>query len=326
MKIITPKTSDWNNFVANSVSPEFLQDRRWSNIFSPDIDNYLAVVDADGNLLAGVQWLNKATLGVKYLFSPRGPVFAETLSASVLQTTWQLLSEAVTKQAKQRGCWFWRLEPSLAVEKWSPDKRLIFSLNLEPSLTWLTNLVDDDTLIKGMHPKTRYNIRLAQKKSLVFRQGGIDDLEVWWKLLSGTSDRDGFAIHSKEHYKKILELGKGWIDLFLVEFSGQAIAAGLFNKTGVKASYIHGASNHLYRHLMAPYLLHWEVMRHYREQGAKVYDWFGVDEKKWPGVTRFKQGFGGQLFSYPGTLDLPISSFYYRMYRVLRQLRRLLPI
>ena len=76
--------------------------------------------------------------------------------------------------------------------------------------------------------------------------------------------------------------------------------------------------------------------------GCERYDFFGVAPKKlttnneqltteynydphhqYAGVTRFKLGFGGVPFQVPGTFDVVIAKNQYRLYNLLRKLRRL---
>ena len=58
-------------------------------------------------------------------------------------------------------------------------------------------------------------------------------------------------------------------------------------------------------------------------QGYKYYDFYGIDEKKWLGVTKFKKGFGGNEINYLGTYDLIYNKFLYNIYIVLRKIKRM---
>jgi len=55
-----------------------------------------------------------------------------------------------------------------------------------------------------MKQKTRYNIRLAQKKDVVVRSS--DDLEGFHRLMQTTGERDGFGVHSLAYYRRAYEL------------------------------------------------------------------------------------------------------------------------
>jgi len=73
---------------------------------------------------------------------------------------------------------------------------------------------------------------------------------------------------------------------------------------------------------MAPHLLQWFQIKLAKNQGFKYYDFHGVDEVKWPGVTRFKFGFGAKQADYPGTFDLVYDQGWYNIYKMVRKVRR----
>jgi lipid II:glycine glycyltransferase (peptidoglycan interpeptide bridge formation enzyme) len=86
--------------------------------------------------------------------------------------------------------------------------------------------------------------------------------------------------------------------------------------------YLHGGSDEAHRNVMAPYALHWEIMRDARALGYAQYDFGGVDEERWPGITRFKKGFAGWVEEFPGMYELPLKKARYGLYRVARHIRK----
>ena len=66
--------------------------------------------------------------------------------------------------------------------------------------------------------------------------------------------------------------------------------------------------------------MHWEIIKKLKVEGCKLYDFWGIDANKWPGVTRFKLGFEGQVVEYPGSFDLPISKIWYLIYKIARKI------
>jgi len=52
----------------------------------------------------------------------------------------------------------------------------------------------------------------------------------------------------------------------------------------------------------------------------KFYDFWGIDEEKWPGVTRFKKGFNGRETIYPGAYDLVFQPLWYKVYKLTRKI------
>ncbi len=57
-----------------------------------------------------------------------------------------------------------------------------------------------------MKQKTRYNIRLAEKKGVTLRIGTPDDFDMLYKMYAETSVRDGFVIRDEEYYKTVWQL------------------------------------------------------------------------------------------------------------------------
>ena len=55
-----------------------------------------------------------------------------------------------------------------------------------------------------MKQKTRYNIRLAQKKEVVVRPS--QDLEGFHRMLLVTGGRDGFGVHGADYYRRAYDL------------------------------------------------------------------------------------------------------------------------
>jgi len=195
---------------------------------------------------------------------------------------------------------------------------------IQPQQTIILDIVkSEEELLAGMHQKTRYNIGLAGKKESRIRNHGspIEEsvLDAFWDLLHKTAAKDDFFPHPKEYYKKLLELPIA--SLFVVEHQGKIIAANIVILHGGRATYLHGASCYEYRNLMAPYLLHWETIRYAKEHGISEYDLWGIDEVKWPGLTRFKRGFGGKEVEYAGSYDYVFQPMWYKLYMLRGALR-----
>jgi len=111
--------------------------------------------------------------------------------------------------------------------------------------------------------------------------------------------------------------------LYLAEYKDRVIAASLVSFFGNMATYVHGASSSEFRNLMAPHFIQWQAICDAKDKGLAYYDFCGIDSERWPGVTRFKKGFGGEEISYPGTYDLVFDQKFYTAYRFFRKLRRL---
>jgi peptidoglycan pentaglycine glycine transferase (the first glycine) len=299
---------------------EFLVSCQWADILKNEEEiETLGVYDGD-KLVAIFNSIKKDfKFGLVFYYLPRGPVFASDLSAEQILAALQYL----ISEFKKRQAVFLRVEPRKELPH---DIKTIPSINLQPKETLMLDLsLSDKDLLKDFHPKTRYNIRLAEKKGVVIRESNSEaDFNKFWSLMTETGERDDFKIHNKKHYHTLATTNPEFIKLFLAESDDKVVAAGLFSFYGDKVTYLHGASSYKSRALMAPYLLQWTVVKIAKNLAYKYYDFYGIDEVKWPGVTRFKTGFGGFKVSYFGTCDIVINSFYYNLYNILRRLRRLI--
>jgi lipid II:glycine glycyltransferase (peptidoglycan interpeptide bridge formation enzyme) len=305
---------------AADCGAEFLVSKEWADILQTE-ENVETLGVYDGEKLSALFNLIKKDFkfGLSYYYLPRGPVFAKDLSAEKQSEIWQLL---ISEFKSRRGI-FLRVEP----KDFLPSNiKALPSINLQPKETLMLDLsLSEEELLKSFHQKTRYNIRLAEKKGVVVREGqGEKDFVSFWSLMTETGKRDNFHIHNQNHYHLLATANPDFIKLFIAEIDGQTIAAGLFSFFGDKATYLHGASAHEFRQLMAPYLLQWTLIKTAKESGYKYYDFYGIDAKKWPGVTRFKTGFGGFTVSYAGTCDIILNPFTYALYNILRRIRRLI--
>ena len=205
------------------------------------------------------------------------------------------------------------------------------SKQIQPYKSVVLNLeLSEEHLLGKMHPKTRYNINLSEKKGLKLEES--DNIEIFWKLLKQTAKKDQFATHPKEYYEKMLkffkyESGKELeTKLFLVKYDNKYIGGVIVMVYHNTAYYLHGAMNREYRNLMAPYFMHWEIIKalkglndKFPMTNVKYYDFWGIDAAKWPGVTRFKLGWGGDLKEYPGSFDIPVSKLWYFVYNLVRR-------
>jgi lipid II:glycine glycyltransferase (peptidoglycan interpeptide bridge formation enzyme) len=206
---------------------------------------------------------------------------------------------------------------------------------IQPRTSILVDLSGAETeILAAMKQKTRYNIRLAEKKGVTVRQGNITDVPTFYHLAQLTAARDGFGIHSLSYYQLAYQLfAPAQCTLLLAEFEGQLLAALMAFKQGQQAYYFYGASSNEQRHLMATYLLQWEAMRWAKSQGCTRYDLWGIPnadlaaleaefeqrhEGLW-GVYRFKRGFGGQWVQSLGAFDYVYNSLFYTIYRWQRQ-------
>lgn len=228
--------------------------------------------------------------------------------------------------ARQRAIFF-RVEPEEELKIHNAKFRIYEAPAVQPLETIVIDLShDDDALLAAMHPKTRYNIRVAERHGVVVSERrGEGVFQDFWRLLTATAARDGFRIHPRPHYEHLLQSNSASFsnELFFATYRGEAAAVALVNFYSGVATYLHGGSERTLGHLMAPHLLQWHIIREARRRGCRAYDLWGIDETHWPGVSRFKKRFGGSVRRYPGAFDVVFQPFAYQLYRTARTLARL---
>jgi len=183
--------------------------------------------------------------------------------------------------------------------------------------------LDEDSLLSSMKRKTRYNIRLANRKDVVIRRGSTDDFPSIAAIYSETAVRDSFTIRPVEYY---LDAWQTLYDAvmaqpFIAEYEGEILGAIIIVHYGERALYMYGASSSRERKRMPNHLLQWEAIRWAKSIGCKIYDFWGAPDEftetdpLW-GVWRFKAGFNGQVVQHIGAWDFPSKPFFYWVYTV----------
>ena len=186
---------------------------------------------------------------------------------------------------------------------------------------------DDEDLLTRMHPKTRYNIRLADRHDVAVREGTGEDISLWNSLYRETAGRNNITPHGPEYFtplfdkKTIPDTGEETdVKLLVAEAGGTPLAAMFMSVSSDRAAYLYGASSDRQRNLMAPYALQWYAIQKAKEAGCTSYDFFGVSPSPDPahpmyGLYRFKRGFGGDMFHRQGAWDFPYDEPAYTQYR-----------
>ncbi len=285
-------------------------------------------------------------LGQRYAYVPRGPVIKRGPGDATLGR-FETFVGALRETLDRQGCLFARVEfPFLqAGDLIAPDEIGAFGFRfvkaVQPADTLIVDLDKSEAdLLAAMHPKTRYNIRVAERHGVVIRDAQYDnahlfnhDVELFWRLLAETSSRDQFHTHPFRYYQKMLDelsprkKGGGLkIRLVFALHGGEAAAAAIVAEYGGTMTYLHGASAASKRSVMAPNLLHWSLIREAKSRGFDKYDFWGVaptddPDHPWAGITRFKTGFGGRHESYVGAWELPNSVFWYNLYRFAKRFK-----
>lgn len=328
----------WEAFVRSQPESQFLQSWRWGEFqvaVGRGVERFV-VVDG-GSIVAACQAIiQRHPLGVVSYNIYRGPVVSERLPPDAYQRAVNHLLALLETSAARARTTYIHVEPS--IEERHVAARLFrerpgwrAAPSSQPRATLILSLTpDEETLLSSMHEKTRYNIRLAERKGVtVERLREPDAVSAFLRLQHVTARRDGIRLHRDSYYEALLRIlaPVDRAELFLAWFDGDVIAANIVVRYGDTVTYVHGASGDRSRNVMAPHLLQWRQIQWAKSLGARWYDVWGIapstagDKHSWAGITRFKKGFGGEERQYLGAFEKPVRSWLYRLVKLRQSLR-----
>jgi len=308
---------DWDDFVnRQALDGGFLQSWNWGEFQKSTAENIFRLAIMEKEKIKAVTLLikRKLPLGQNYFYSPRGPI---TSDQKYLETLWL----EIKKLAQKEKAIFVRLDPAWTADNELKKAGMKFVGQVQPKKTLILDLSEsEEKLLSQMKPKTRYNIKVASKHGVRITTSKSGEFEVFWEMMVKTCQRDGIRSHAKGYYLKQLKMPE--VRLVLAQWQNKAIAGAIMATFGRTSIYLHGASDYEFRDKMAPYLLQWEMIKKAKVENCQVYDFWGVDEKAWPGVTRFKIGFAPncELTEYAGAYDLILDQPFYFAYQFLKKI------
>jgi peptidoglycan pentaglycine glycine transferase (the first glycine) len=350
--------SEWNAAVVDLPGAHILQSWEWGQFKA--ISNWQPLPqlwrDQSEQVRAAALVLRRSVLrrlipgGMSVLYIPRGPMLDwndKSWAKRVVGDLQQL--------ARQQGAILLKMDPELVLgegvpgtlsEKPNPAGQQRLSELLEAGWSISEDQVqfrntvcldlsgEEDHWLERMKPKTRYNIRLAQRKDVHVRTGSVADLPRLYAMYAETSVRDGFVIRAENYYLTLWQtfIERGMAEPLIAEVEGQAVAAIMLFYLADRAWYLYGMSRQVHRERMPSYLLQWEAMRRAKARGCSLYDLWGApdvfdeSDSMW-GVYRFKEGLGGTVVRTAGALDYPARPQLYVLYtrilpRILAVMRR----
>lgn len=321
----------FDNFVKAHAKGHILQTWEWGEVKKPAWKPIRLVVEDGGLIVAAASLLCRRLplhLG-SFFYCSRGPVLDIEQEG-----VWQELLRGIKAVAKQEKALFCKFDPDVPIENelWKRrfdeagfknaakgegfegvQPRYVFRLNIEPS---------EEELLANFHQKTRYNIRLAERKGVIVDcDAPREKLPEFYSLLQTTAERDNFLIRSYAYFEGFYDILKaaGMAKMFMVYYEGKPIAGSLAFLLGDKAWYIYGASANEYRFVMPNYLMQWRMIQWAKSENCTMYDFRGVpglvpEDHPLYGLVKFKRGFGGEYTCFMGEYDMVFKPLLYFAY------------
>lgn len=292
----------WNKLVLENKG-EFLQSYQWGE-FQESLGKKIERIKGK-NFLAQVIF-NPLIAGLNYAYIPRGPVLmGDNIER---EEFFNKLSEVSSKKTV-----FFEIEAQKPIKSLAPLKKEA----RQPLKTLFLDLTkEDNEMFSSFHKTLRYHIRLAERKGVKIKNDSSP--ENFLSLLPKTSTRQKFKNWPDSYYKKLwqtLAPYKG-VEVLSAYKDNKLISSNLYVFFGSRVTYLYGCSDYNKRQLMAPHLLHWEAIKKFKNEGFKEYDFWGLDDKKFPGVTIFKKRFGGEIYNYPGSYVKINNGLCYGLYKL----------
>lgn len=328
-EILKPGQYDeFEAFVAGHPRGEFTQSPRWRLV--KNNWDYAALVSRgeDGAIRGGMGVLIQKIplIGTSFLYAPRGPV-CDVHDRVVMAE----LKAAADQLARRTRAHMLKIDPDvpagdgafLALMQQMGFTRFYGPEGFETIQARFNYRLylqgrSEEELLAGCTQKTRYNIRLAQKKGVQVRVCGQEMLNDFVRIMQVTGERDGFNTRPRAYFVRMLEaLGEN-ARLYMAFYEGRPVSGAIATNYAGKTCYVYGASDNVYRNVMPNYLVQWEMIRWAVQTGCSVYDFQGVsgdmDESR-PiyGLYRFKRGFNGQLDELAGEFDFTYRPLHAKM-------------
>lgn len=265
----------------------------------------------------------KKTPAGNYLYCPYGPI-AET------PENFKKALKSLKELAKRENAIFIRIEPQNPQFVKNLPKTAQKSTDLNPKETWALDLTGTDDDLKAKLPSRllRYYKNREKQGITIEISHNPGDIKYLLDLQKSLAKEKGISTFSENYLKT--ELKQPFATLYLVKHNGEIIAAGLIFDDDTTRYNLQGAQSEEGRKLHATGILTIQLILDAKAKGQKLFDFWGIapenapKDHPWQGFTNFKKTFAGYEKDYAGTYDIVKQPLKYRLYQILRKIRRLI--
>lgn len=307
---------EWDAFLAAASGGNYQQSSLWAQIKT--VSRFQAiriVIRDDGDIVGGAQVLiRRFSLIGGYGYVAMGPLVASAEPQLV-----KTVVDAIDEVARKQRIHYLVVQPPWRAEAVTDCFRdrgfFATSRDVAPPATLLIDLTETlDEILGQMTSRTRQNIRVAERKGVVVREGTERDIPTVHRLLLATGKRHNFSSPPEAYYRELWQnlAPRGFLKLFLAEFAGEAVTALFvisFGDTAVAWRFGWSGRNGGFH---PNELIEWAAMKWAKANGYSYFDIGGINRKLAGMIERgeaipkpvaarnyFKLGFGGKLAFYP---------------------------
>ncbi len=302
-----------------------LQSKEWADFLRAERKKVVEISDSESEIF-GV--IHKLPIVGNYLYLPR------------MQKEKGIMR--IIAEAKKNNCGWVRMDIGNKKMLTDMEKKIggLFKIkkaphNMQPQENLIIIIaLSEENLLAQMKSKTRYNLKLAERKGVeIFSKKFTDDkfnfyLQKFYKLVEATAKRKKVRFYNFSHYQKMFaSLPTKNILLYLARYKGEIIAVNIISFYNGTATYLHGATANKYRNVMAPFLLQWQTIKDAKKRNCEWYDFGGVfpnaDDNGKKGISKFKIGFSPltKNFITLGSYDIVLNSPKYFLYKIIRKIK-----
>ncbi len=298
--------NNWEEFLEIN-NGTFLQSNYWYQ-FKKDYQEVFQIEARENDNIVGLcQFFKEKTPFGNYFYIPHGPVVSKKNATNII-------IEKVKEIAKKQNVIFIRIEPLFDIniginsfKRIQPQKTLILDISKS-----------NEDIFRSFNSSTRRNINTAKNNKVIIKEE--DNISAFYNLLLKTKTRQKFNSYNEDYFTNLLNKCRGVLSC--AYHKNNIIAANIVLYHNKTAYCLHSATDHSHRKLKGSNLLRYTSIIKAKEAGLLKFDNWGIDEKRFPGVTSFKKGFGGSKLIYPEGKDIVIKKVAYNIYKYFSLLRK----
>lgn len=318
----------FNEFLRNSKYARFPQSIEWTKV-KRNWDHEIIYVEEEGKIVAGIVILIKKIMGYSLFYAQEGPI-CDLEDYDLVEK----LMKEVDKVAKEKNAFVLAFDPDFRVNSTVRQKYISMGYKvtsdkddykqssiMQPIYDFELEFKDRtlDEVLNSFNSKTRYNIRLAERKGVKVEYGRDEELvKRFYKLHQITCERSKIAIREYEYYKNLVDVMGDKIRVYIASHEDDDLFGGICISSGIETFYVYGGSSNIKRNYMASEKTLFEMIRWGIENKTEKFNFGGFMHKdETSGLYRFKVKFTGEegLVRKIGLIEKPYKPFIYFMYK-----------
>lgn len=298
---------------AGSVHP--LQTNAWGDYYKALGFEIVKIDGSDSESPLQVLLQISKTGGFRLAYLPRAPL----PDSRQIEDLRKIIRSYSCLSLKIEPCFGWSLPLADSdhlerrrIQEWVKSKGGLPSCGFYAAHTMHIPLASsDEDQLQGMHQKTRYNIRLSERRGIEVIEDTSDAcFETFLRLFfEDTVPRAEINCpHSEESLRLFWQIMKptGALHLLKAVYRGEVTAVMMLFQCGDRLYFPHGASSRRHQNRMPNYSLLWQAIRFGKSLSCNMLDLWGIRPPlsvSENGLYRFFSGFGAQTWQWSESFD-----------------------